>query len=492
MNKIDFKNQRKEELKKLIDVDVYFLMRSKWEKALLSIDWFISKKAHEYQIWWFDFNLTKEEIWEIYKNILINRSIKIYNKIHDEDKTIELLKKYNLSLNTIFFQRSEFGEWFISNSYKEVVWISMNVLDSNDINIILKWYDEFWEPWKKYYYLEYNLNDLKIDWDKFLFNNEEFKKINWKEWEIIQLDWIKGSYVINNYVRHHSQIFIGWKEEYVYSLWDKETNKDILWDKLVFIFNNNVYLFNQQLNKINLLLTNIKENTIFLEQIEKNRFNDYELNVQKEYKDIYNNNWEKYIWDLILIHQDSKDNRKSFLFHLDKLIYQSENFDEEIKIINTLKWNYFVINNKKNNEISVFLYDQEKITLEYKYNYWSDRKIHSLFFDINKNLMFINYDLKEWNNTKSEIIFKWNLLKIMDWNMNFQKVFEDNGIVQLVKNLNRYSYSFNKEVFEYKLDGDKFIINKLNWEWETILDIVKKDDNFVKRRSENRYAKLFK
>lgn len=191
LNKL--KEQRLKEIEILIDYDLEQI-KSKllsWENInYLTVSWFQKKKAHTYQIGWYPFNPTKEEISEIYKNIIEKKNIILYEMIKEPEEINLLLKPLNLKYGdkieychvyNIKTGRGRSKERYISIHLDELVKV---------------WYIKVTNTWKRYLTCVsgrlrfFDLDDLKFNEKEGFVTNKDFE-FKMGDLVIRKTNWIK-------------------------------------------------------------------------------------------------------------------------------------------------------------------------------------------------------------------------------------------------------------------------------------------------------------
>jgi len=173
------KIQRENEIKKMIEFDIIKLWENKGHDAnYLTLNGFKKKKAQDYQIWGYPFNLTKDEITDIYSQIIQDKNIILYETIRDPEEINKVINKLNVQYNDLIHLENHY---VINKRWKIIIdsWHSSSflriwyIIQSNKNETFLTLVQPDWS--------KENIRKIKLDSIKL--NPEGFCVYTDKYWE---------------------------------------------------------------------------------------------------------------------------------------------------------------------------------------------------------------------------------------------------------------------------------------------------------------------
>lgn len=495
MNNNELKLARLEELKKLIPLDVSEFIREKWQKHLLNLNWFLNKKAHEYQLWGYEWNPTKEEITSIYEEEIKRRNIIFFKNISDEnfvnDKIKHLwLKKWDyISYSKpINIYEKELCVWEISHIKTDGNW--------EKIFLCLKYFNRYWKDENSYYYDEYKIENLKLN-EWMIEYSEDFDeknptiKVFDKEIKTIEKEFLwdnENNYILKDFIHKSWKVFIDNKE--IYDL-------DLSWPIFEYIWKNK-YLNLKEIKKTFC----IDENNKLFEFSTYDAFlydKDHEfiwINDDLFYQENYllSRNSNHYKWSLVIAkHWYNIE----YVLKWWKIVYKNmidNPLDSEksfnVRLLNIEEDYIFLESQNRYTDHKILKYNEKEGVFEDFFEIGFDFIIDDLQIDLKNNLLIVKQEQREWwfaywidyNKIRVFSLKTKKELKIIDDQLiglsSLTNIFVKENLLEFQdrKDNSRRDF-YPKYLYKYEIKGNSVIIHKPNLKlWNEFQDFTIGDD----------------
>lgn len=454
-----------------------------------------------------DYFFISYDRFSIYKEFLLNQNL--YTIIENEDlDNFDLYEFYNYYLSKIFKIYFKFKEYYYLNInlVKEKKIINIKKLDLHTYNpFIYEYYGSFYKKdiflKKRYKYPSFNLDILKINYDKYILkNNISINNMNYIDLSIDMGENLEKNNLNINLDRKPKNHLLQLELYYIVIVQELK----FLLSCYIFGISNDFNFENIDFSNINIIVKNCIINledyifkilnikkiqmTLLLENIFYKFFKKSYILDLKNFNDLIQN----FISDKNLL----KKYLKKYLYFKFSSIYEYMVSINIFYYINFLKkflnidFNYLIQNNNNYGLIINRLYNYKELK-NFSLDMYMKLSFYKLFLGFmftNRNLIIYTQEeliLKKEEEKKKKEIYVHTIDKIMKKSVSKLTTFEKDLLAQ--KNLKKFKEKkqTNKEIFEKEF--------KINYEWgKKNLEYVKQVKELIANRSKKDEIELNK